>query len=257
MPPRNFLRPYAALAIITHAFDVNHLDITLIFKFPMDQTVKPANAKWIVEVDSVVKAVTASAWQDEFTMLLTTEVIAALPTKVTVEYDGPDPTLRTTWFKQWEPWGPILSDDSTLLPFGSFKGNEIALSQVAAQNVWNAVFDAGITVGQANKMLYIGNGQLLITVAGFYTVSYYLTIECSIANKHILTTTTITFAPQLDGRQHHEFARANEEVCISGHSIQILAVGNIINVAFSCTDPGNPTISITHVGIVINKIGEA
>jgi len=109
MPIRQFLRPYAALADIHHAFDVNHLDIYLVFKYPMDQTVKPANAKWICEVNEVVKTIDASTWQDEFTMLLTTEAIAALPTKVTVEYNGPDSNLRTTWFKQWEPWGAIIS----------------------------------------------------------------------------------------------------------------------------------------------------
>lgn len=111
MPPRNFLRPYAALAAIEHQFDVNHVDIFLVFKFPMDQINKPANAKWICEVDEVVEDVTASAWQDEFTMLLTVAGIPALPEKVTIEFDGPDPLLRTTWFKQWEPWGPIVSTE--------------------------------------------------------------------------------------------------------------------------------------------------
>ena len=111
MPNRQFLRPYAALAKVQHAFDVNHLDIWVIFRFPMDRTVKPPNAIWIVEVDSVVKAVTASAWQDEWTMLLTVAGIATRPEKVTIEYDGPSPLLTTTWFKQWEPWGAIVSDE--------------------------------------------------------------------------------------------------------------------------------------------------
>jgi len=111
MPSRQFLRPYAALAAIEHMFDAGHVDIYLIFKFPMDQTVKPAHAKWICEVNEVEEDVTASAWQDEFTLLLTVAAIATRPSKVTIEYDGPDSTLRTTWFKQWEPWGAILSDE--------------------------------------------------------------------------------------------------------------------------------------------------
>ena len=100
-----FLRPYAAKAIVEHEFDIDHLNIWLTFRFPMDQTVKPANAKWLCEVEGIAKTIIASAWQDQFTMLLTTEAIASLPDRVTLEYDGPDGGLRTTWQKQWEPLG--------------------------------------------------------------------------------------------------------------------------------------------------------
>lgn len=111
MSPTQWLRPYAALARIDHQFDTNHVDVWLTFRFPMDQTVKPANAKWICEVNEVVKAVTASAWQDAYTMLLTIAAIATRPIEVTIEYDGPDEDLKTTWGKQWEPWGPIASNE--------------------------------------------------------------------------------------------------------------------------------------------------
>lgn len=102
-------RPYAAKAIIEHDFDTNHLDIFVTFRFSMDQTVKPPNAKWICEADDVEKAVTVSAWLDAWTLHLTVADIAELPGKVTLEYEGPDDNLKTTWNKQWEPWGPILS----------------------------------------------------------------------------------------------------------------------------------------------------
>ena len=75
----------------------------------MIQTVKPANDLWIVEVNDVEKNVTASAWQDAYTMKLTVAGIPTLPEKVTLQYDGPDENLRITWQKQWEPWGPIVS----------------------------------------------------------------------------------------------------------------------------------------------------
>jgi len=101
--------PYAAKAIIEHEFNTDHLNIFMTFRFPMAQSVKPANAKWICEVNEVVKAVTASAWQDEWTMLLTVDNIPTRPSRVTLEYDGPDENLKTTWEKQWEPWGPIVS----------------------------------------------------------------------------------------------------------------------------------------------------
>lgn len=108
MPGRNF-RPYAAKAIIEHEFDTDHLNIFVTFRFGMDQTVKPANNLWLCEVNEVAKAVTASAWQDAYTLLLTVDNIPVLPDRVTLEYDGPDENLRITWLKQWEPWGPIVS----------------------------------------------------------------------------------------------------------------------------------------------------
>lgn len=101
--------PYAATAIVQHDWDTNHLNVWLIFKYPMDQTVKPAHGLWLCKVDGVLKAITVSAWQDEWTILLTVPDVLALPGRVTLEYDGPSESLRTTWEKQWEPWGPILS----------------------------------------------------------------------------------------------------------------------------------------------------
>jgi len=103
------LRPYAAKAIVEHEFDTDHLNIFVTFRFAMDVTIKPAHAKWKCEVDDVAKAVTASAWQDAWTLLLTVDDIAVLPDRVTLEYDGPDVNLIITWGKQWEPWGPIVS----------------------------------------------------------------------------------------------------------------------------------------------------
>ncbi|GAG92966.1 unnamed protein product [marine sediment metagenome] len=108
MPIRT-ARPYAAKAIVEHEFDTDHLNIFVTFRFTMDQTVKPDNEVWLVEVDDVPKAVTVSAWQDAWTMLLTVPDVVVLPDRVTLEYDGPDPLLRITWYKQWEPWGPIVS----------------------------------------------------------------------------------------------------------------------------------------------------
>ncbi|MBA7704318.1 hypothetical protein ES703_113123 [subsurface metagenome] len=102
-------RPYASKAIIEHEFDTDHLNIFITFRFPMDQTVKPAHDLWICEVDAIPKAITVSAWQDPFTLLLTVPNVVVLPDRVTLEYDGPDENLRITWDKQWEPWGPIVS----------------------------------------------------------------------------------------------------------------------------------------------------
>lgn len=105
----SFFRPYAAKAIVEHEFDTDHLNVYITFRFTMDQTVKPANVKWICEVDAIPKAITVSAWQDAYTLLLTVPDIVVLPDRVTLEYDGPDENLKITWDKQWEPWGPIVS----------------------------------------------------------------------------------------------------------------------------------------------------
>jgi len=104
-----WLRPYAAKAIVEHEFDTDHLNVFVTFRFAMDETVKPPNNLWLCEVDDVEKAVTASTWQDAWTLLLTVPEIAVLPDRVTLEYAGPDPNLKITWDKQWEPWGPIVS----------------------------------------------------------------------------------------------------------------------------------------------------
>ncbi len=105
----NWLRPYAAKAIIEHEFDTDHLNVYVTFRFSMDETVKPPDELWLVEADDVLKPVSASAWQDAWTLLLTVPDIVVNPDRVTLEYDGPDENLKITWDKQWEPWGPIVS----------------------------------------------------------------------------------------------------------------------------------------------------
>lgn len=108
MPIRT-ARPYAAKAIIEHEFDTDHLNVFVTFRFTMDETAKPPLGLWLCEVDDVVKVVTASAWVDAWTLLLTVPNVVVLPDRVTLEYDGPSADLRITWDKQWEPWGPIVS----------------------------------------------------------------------------------------------------------------------------------------------------
>jgi len=112
--------PYAYGAKIEHEFDTDHLNIWLTFRHPMDQTVKPPLALWLLEEDGNTVDIIASDWQDEFTILLTSDTIVDAPQRVTIEYDGPDSGLQTTWGKDWEPWGAKLSADltATLLKSG-------------------------------------------------------------------------------------------------------------------------------------------
>lgn len=109
MSPGRNLRPYSAKAIVEHEFDTDHLNIFVTFRFAMDVTIKPPHELWLCEVDDVEKAITVSAWQDAWTLLLTVPNIDVLPDRVTLEYDGPNENLKITWDKQWEPWGPIVS----------------------------------------------------------------------------------------------------------------------------------------------------
>jgi len=101
--------PYAAKAIIQHTHQNSILQIWVTFRFKMNVGDKPADNLWLVECDGVPEAITASAWQDQWTMLLTIDPLVGAPAEVTVEYDGPDENLTTVWDKQWEPWGPIVS----------------------------------------------------------------------------------------------------------------------------------------------------
>lgn len=248
-------RPYAAKAIIEHEFDTDHLNIWITFRFPMDQTTKPANNLWLCEVDDVAKVVNASAWQDEFTMLLTVNAIASIPTRVTVEYDGPDVTLKTTWEKQWEPWGPILSSDGSLLPYGNFYGFEINWTQAAAIDTWYDISDADIVSNVANKMTFQNNQEYKIAVSGFYLIMWFLTVEISIAGKHVLAGVAKNGARQNPGITHHHFGRANEEHSMSGSLILNLVVDDLITIGVETSDAGNPTLTVDHLGVTVVEIG--
>ncbi len=113
--------PYAATAIVQHNWVVNALFIWVTFRYPMDTTVKPAHNLWITTVDGVPKNIGFSGWQDEFTILIGALDVLSDPNLVYLEYDGPSETLRTTWGKQWEPWGLILSFKASGSPFTSTK----------------------------------------------------------------------------------------------------------------------------------------
>jgi hypothetical protein len=112
--------PYAVKAVIQHEFETDHLNIWITFRDSMDiedpithVPIKPPDSLWLVYVDTLLKAVSSSAWQDHWTLLLTVPDVGSLPNRVLVKYDGPHPDLRISWHKQWEPWGPILSLDVT------------------------------------------------------------------------------------------------------------------------------------------------
>jgi len=162
MPIPTF-KPYAAKAIVEHEFDTDHLNVYVTFRFPMDQSVKPGNDIWLVEVDSVLKGVTASAWQDAFTILLTVPNVISLPARVTLEYAGPDEDLRITWDKQWEPWGPILSTDigrpTGYVDRGDPAAYDYAKEDLTIDGAWHDLDLSGIVSEFAKAVFIIGHVQ--------------------------------------------------------------------------------------------------
>lgn len=247
----SLLRPYSAKAIILHEWDTDHLNIWIIFRYKMDQSAKPLNWKWLVETDDSAKAIVNSTWQDDWTMLLEASAVASLPERVTVAYDGPDPDLKIKWQKQWEPWGPILSSGKAGLPVGSFKGNEINWQQAAAQNVWYTISDANISAGVTRQTVFQNDQEIRVQKAGVYLVVYYVSVECSIAGKHVLTSPGINGVEQPDGQTHHEFGRANEEESWAGAALFNLALDDKISVEIATSDAGNPNLTVNHVGSIV------
>ncbi len=165
--------PYAATAIVQHTWAPVEVIVWVIFRYPMDQTVKPANAKWKLVIDGAPTTASTSTWIDEFTLKLVKAPIFALPTTVTLEYDGPDTNLRTTWDKQWEPWGPILSYRAMGSPFSGTKTH----SAVGPTNNVD-VADIGI--------LFLDCSANDVTIGGFIggTLGQHLHISrlCAAAN---------------------------------------------------------------------------
>lgn len=113
--------PYAAKAIVSHDFNVNHVSIWVEFNHAMEMYIRPlaspvpahltpALSLWKLKCDGVELAVVAESWQDGWTLLLTSDTIEAAPSKITLEYLGPSIGLKTAWGKQWEAFGPIPSE---------------------------------------------------------------------------------------------------------------------------------------------------
>ena len=182
-------KPYAAKAIIEHLFDTDHLDIFVTFRFPMNETLKPDHDLWVCEVNEVEKAVTVSAWQDAWTLLLTIPDVAVLPDKVTLEFLGPTSDLSITWNKQWEPWGPIVSTEippvytTRIFSTGPAQQNDVDVSNV---NILfldcsaNAITISGFVGGVNGQRLYLarlcaaGNPITLKYIAGTGNQDIYL-----------------------------------------------------------------------------------
>lgn len=127
--------------------------------------------------------------------------------------------------------------------------------QAAAQDTWYTISDILITIGEVHKMTFEGNQEFKIAVAGFYQAFYYVTVECSIAGKHVLTAFQINGTEQPIGQTHKEFGRANEESSWCAPGLFNLAVDDVLSIGIMTPDIGNPTFTVDHVGMTIGEIG--
>jgi hypothetical protein len=109
--------PYAYVEKLNHVFDTDHLKVYVTFRHQMQRSEipqatppvydwYPIPARWLLEADEVPVDILSSEWLDEFTLLLTSDIVDPEPTGVTLEYAGPDEKLCYNWGKQIEPWGP-------------------------------------------------------------------------------------------------------------------------------------------------------
>jgi hypothetical protein len=112
--------PYAAKATVEHEYTGGHLELYVTFRKPMKLSsnplatppvydVMPPLNLWKLICDGVAKTIVASEWLDLWTLLLSSQAIAAAPVYNTLKYNGPNIDLRTSWNKQWEAFGPIAS----------------------------------------------------------------------------------------------------------------------------------------------------
>jgi len=99
--------PYAAKAVIQYEYGPEtDIDFYLTFPLAMDVTVMPSISLFTFTVNGTEGTIDIISWVDPYTLKVaaSTNIAAGL---VKMLYDGPSPDLRTTYKKQWEPWGYI------------------------------------------------------------------------------------------------------------------------------------------------------
>ncbi len=155
--------PYAYGAKVEHEFETDHLNVWLTFRHPMDQDLTPPLALWLLEADVVPINISTSVWQDDFTLLLTSATITTYPERVLLAYDGPDGNLQTTWGKDWEPWGPILSTDIGRRDAFADRGDpavyDFDKDDLTKDGTWHDMDLSGIVPEKATAVFIIGHLQ--------------------------------------------------------------------------------------------------
>jgi hypothetical protein len=152
------MSPYAAKAKIEHEFEVDHLNIWLTFRLPMDISVTPLLSSFIVRLDGVAYPMQSVEWVDQFTLLLQSGYLEIWSGRLTVEFLGPDSGLQTSWGKDWEAWGEILSTDleAYLLPAFVDRGDasafDFTVSDFTTDGNWHDLDFSSIVPAEAKAV---------------------------------------------------------------------------------------------------------
>ena len=101
--------PYAAKVALQHEYVGNYVYFYCIFAHPMNQLVKPLTAKFSGWMGDYSYPTTAVTWIDAFTLQVKSNMMTAPSGRMRLTFLGPDPLLKTTWGKQWEPWAYQVS----------------------------------------------------------------------------------------------------------------------------------------------------
>lgn len=102
------LWPYAVKAVIHWEWWLGTLRIWVTFRHPMNTSVLPPLASWVISAPGAGVTPSSSVWRDAYTIMLGRSGVAVNPGRCQLAYNGPDENLRTTWDKQWEPFAKIV-----------------------------------------------------------------------------------------------------------------------------------------------------
>lgn len=144
------------------------------------------------------------------------------------------------------------------LPYGSCSSVDVGIAWTqasAVQNTWYDISDADMADGQLNLVTHDGSGQLTVTLAGRYLITYTITSEVSAANVHIETAISVSGTESTFGIGHAHFVTANAEAELSGTAILDLAANATINISIRTTDAGTPNLSVDMLDITLVQVG--
>lgn len=152
--------------------------------------------------------------------------------------------------------GDIGFDPGHGLRYGSFYGNNIGFRSVAfgGGGTYVIVSDANITGGRVNDTTFQNDQELLIAVAGDYSVVWDMSAEAAGVNKHVEAGLGIGGAIQAPGRNHIETKFANEEEAFGGNTILALVAGDTLSVMITNEDD-NTQVTVHHINLTATLIG--
>lgn len=146
--------------------------------------------------------------------------------------------------------------DGTGLPYGSCYGDHIAWSQVnPVQNTWYDISDTDMNDGELNLVTHDGSGQLTVTKGGRYLINYQMTMEASVANKHIESAISVSGTENAAGKAHEETKAVSAEFNLSSTAILDLAANATINLSVRTTDAGAVTLTVDDINITLVQVG--